>query len=119
MEQQYLTMIKEKKQECTNRISTLIQDSRQDEANLVKAKLNIYEVFETLYHATKKQAKNEEEFIIMYQKRFEIIPESWKTRLKLAREYDDVSTIIIEEIKLGVVEELQEQFLQMFVEDKK
>ena len=117
MEQQYLTRIKEKKQECINLISNLSKESRQDEANLEKAKLNIYEVFETLYHATKKQAKSDEEFLVLYQKRFETIPESWRTRLRLAREHDDVATAVIEEIKLGVVEELQELFLQIFVED--
>ena len=119
MEEQYLNLLKRRQEECALNVSNLIKDDRQDEANLEKVKENIYEVFQTLYHATKKQAKSEEEFIALYQKRFDTIPANWIKRLELAREHDDIATVVIEEIKLNVVDEIRNSYLQLFMEDKK
>lgn len=119
---QYFEFIANKKQQCTREYEDLKKDDRKDEADHIKIKENIYDVFEVLFKThvnqleklsipdEKKLHKLKEDFT----KRFDTIPKGWIARLELAKKHNDVATIVIEEIKLHVAKELKEQFLSLY-----
>ncbi len=119
---QYTELLNEKKEKCRLKCDELTNDSRNDEADLEKIKLNIYDVFNTLVGATKKQiyAKNNvddtkkyEEFCNAYLKTFEKIPQSWRIKLQKAKEHNATIEMVIEETKLAVADELKQIFTNM------
>lgn len=119
---QYSEFIANKKKQCTQEYENLKKDDRKDEADHIKVKENIYEIFEVLFKTHVNQLEklsiiDEEKLHRLkedYTKRFETIPKSWIARLELAKEHNDVANIVIEELKLQVVKELKEQFLALY-----
>ncbi|ABX42990.1 hypothetical protein [Lachnoclostridium phytofermentans] len=119
---QYFEIIENKKKQCTSEYENLKKDDRKDEADLVKIKENIYEIFEVLFKTHVNQLEklsipDEEKLHRLkeeYTKRFETIPKSWIARLELAQKHNDVANIVIEELKLQVVKDLKEQFLALY-----
>lgn len=119
MIQNYQRILSEHKEQVRKEQEQLRLDDRKDEADHVRIKGNIYEIFETLFKThvnqlTKSSLSEEEKIFTLkeqYLKRFETIPKSWISHLEQAREHNDVTNIVIEEIKLKAAEELKEQFL--------
>lgn len=119
---QYFEFIANKKKQYTQEYENLKKDDRKDEADHIKVKENIYEIFEVLFKTHVNQLEklsitDEEKLHRLkedYTKRFETIPKSWIARLELAKEHNDVANIVIEELKLQVVKELKEQFLALY-----
>ncbi len=119
---QYFEFITNKKTQCIKEYENLKKDDRKDEADLVKIKENIYEIFEVLFKTHINQLEKlsipgeeklhrlKEDFL----KRFDTIPKSWIARLELAKKHNDVANIVIEELKLQVAQELKEQFLALY-----
>ncbi|NLY48561.1 MAG: hypothetical protein GX059_06015 [Clostridiales bacterium] len=123
LEERYLAYINEKIAEHDNLHKQYKADDRKDEANLEKIKINIYEIFKTLFINDIKQlqGKNLENIkdINMYGGyllRFDTIPVNWKKSLSMAKEHGDIVKQVIEECKLAVANELKEKFLEMFNE---
>jgi len=123
LEERYLAYINEKIAEHDNLHKQYKADDRKDEANLEKIKINIYEIFKTLFINDIKQlqGKNLENIkdINMYGGyllRFDTIPVNWKKSLSMAKEHGDIVKQVIEECKLAVADELKEKFLEMFNE---
>lgn len=119
---QYLEVLNEKKEKCKQNSEALTKDNRKDEADLEKIKLNIYDIFTTLFGAAqkailKKEYKDEtakhEAFCNEYLKSFDKIPMSWKTKLEKAKENNDVINIVIEETKLSIALELKNTFISL------
>ncbi len=119
---QYNDLLNDKKEKCKLKCDELTNDNRQDEADLEKIKLNIYDVFTTLVGATKKQIlakKNIDEslkyeaFCNAYLQTFDKIPQSWRVKLEKAKENNAVIDIMIEESKLSVASELKNIFTNL------
>ena len=93
----------------------LILDDRKDDADHLKVKANIFNVFKTIFIAiTSKEDLGEEEIKLSFLKKLETIPANWKTSYENAKAYNDVEKILIEEIKLLTVDEIQEKFLKIW-----
>ena len=123
LEERYLAYINEKIAEHDNLHKQYKADDRKDEANLEKIKINIYEIFKTLFINDIKQlqGKNLENIKDIniyggYLLRFDTIPVNWKKSLSMAKEHGDIVKQVIEECKLAVADELKEKFLEMFNE---
>lgn len=115
---EYITM---KKEECTTEEKTLRADNRQDEANLCKIRFNVYDIFAVLLKGArtmmeKKEfaARQEREQAVYeeFQARCKRIPASWHENLAKAKQFGATDKAVIEEIKLGVVEEILQYFEQ-------
>lgn len=120
LETNYIETILKKQRECEEKIKNLEKEERKDEANLIKIRWNVYGIFASIFkthmnHVQKKINSSEDEqykkFCQMYKSQFDNIPTAWKLRLQKAKEFDKIEDILVEEIKLAVVEELKELFL--------
>ncbi len=119
IKKEYLDFSTEEAEKCKKQIQVLKQEDKEDEANLEKVKLNIYEIFETLIAASEKKVLNqknmtEEEkataFCEDFFGYFDKIPINWRINYEKAKEYNDVTQYVIEENKLFVAEQLKNQF---------
>lgn len=117
----------DKKIEDTNiAIVKLNEDDKKDEANLEKVKLNVYDIFRTMYGASEKKVYNPsnksseddklEEFKLTYLTFFDKIPNNWVISLEKAKVHDDFEKIHIEEIKLETMEYVRSAFLKIWEE---
>lgn len=118
-DRQFLEYIAAKKEECTDQEKVLRADSRQDEANLYKVRYNVYDIFGILYQGAKTMmekrafASEEDKMQAIYdefQARGQRIPAGWHANLEKARKFQATDKAVIEEIKLGIVDEIMEYF---------
>lgn len=89
----------------------LKNSDRNDEANLTKIKINICEICKTLYNVSKKEpnGQNAKEF---YLQRIEKLSSEWKVSGEKALEFGDIEKVVIEEIKLDILDEIKGKFLE-------
>ena len=107
----YRAYLSEQKQFLKDEIASLEQQHRQDEANLAKIRLNIFEVFETVAAADEKACSSWQDFCLRYEPRFETLTAPWKKRLTSAVCNSDTHTRFIEETKLAAAERIHRAFL--------
>ena len=106
----YRTFLKEEQTRIAGEIQTLESQHCQDDANLLKIRLNIFEVFETVAEADEKQCTDWTAFCARYEPRFETLTAPWRSRLASAVRNSDTKTRLIEEIKLSTAQKLKEVF---------
>lgn len=102
---QFTDFINNRKNDINLEINALTNENKVDESNFKKAKLNIYDVFYTMFQLAIKQDSVEkiEEFFI---KKIETIPSNWRISLQKAKEFGDMGKVLIEEVKLEAVDEI-------------
>lgn len=108
----YRAYLADHKTQLKEEISSLEQQSRQDEANLAKIRLNIFEVFETVAQADEKVCTTWDAFCTRYEPRFETLTAPWKKRLEAALRNSDARTCFIEETKLSTADHIHRAFQQ-------
>lgn len=122
LEKSYLNYINENLEQLKKEITLLTSENKKDEANLIKIKTNIFDIFKTLFNVDKNQVKNKKDlnneecynlFCTSYLKRFDTIPENWRISLKNAKDNGDVVNQVIEETKLSIADELKNKFLEI------
>ncbi|NLO08560.1 MAG: hypothetical protein GX129_01655 [Clostridiales bacterium] len=123
IEEKYINYIDEKIAEHNSISEQHKIDDRKDESDLEKIKVNIYEIFRTLFLSDIKQleGKNigEKADINIYGGfllRFDTIPTNWKMSLDKAIEHGDTTKQVIEEHKMSVAKGLKDRFIEMFEE---
>ena len=87
----------------------LIRENRKDEANFVRIKSNICDICRTMYQVSVR-FKSDEELKEDYIRKLTKLPENWKISLEKAKEHGDVEKIMIEEIKLEMLQILRDKF---------
>ncbi|SHJ45234.1 hypothetical protein SAMN02745136_00055 [Anaerocolumna jejuensis DSM 15929] len=98
-------------------IKELSGEDRNDEANHVKVKANIFQIFKTVFLGVVNQkALDKEEVKNLFQAKTESIPANWKKSLENARAFKDTEKTMIEEIKLQTLEEIRTTFLRIWEE---
>lgn len=122
LETNYLNYIDENLEKIQKNINNLASENRNDEANLEKVKANIYNIFKTLFNVDKNQVKtqknlNEKEtlnlFCTSFLKRFDTIPNNWRSSLENAKNNGDTLNQVIEETKLAVADKLKDKFIEI------
>ena len=106
-------------QSTTEKAQELLIEDRKDESNHIKIKVNIYEVFKTIFSVLEKNIAKEknmaaETIKASYLNKMETIPASWKQSLENAKAHNDVEKILIEEIKLDTVKEIRQKFVEIW-----
>jgi len=72
----------------------LVLDERKDEANLVKIKTNIFNIFNTIFHVIiKNESLDNENIRLLFEEKMESIPQNWKTSYENAKAHNDVEKI--------------------------
>ncbi len=107
----YRAFLSSEKERLENEIRLLEEENRQDEADLLKIRLNIYGVFETVAAADEKLCASWEDFCLRYEPRFETLTAPWQARLASAVQNSDTRTRFAEETKLGTANQIRSAFM--------
>ncbi len=105
------TFFDERKQAVTADIQALAAEGRTDEANILKAKFNVYDIAGAVFGAMDKQAPASVE--TAFPAAFSRITSGWKSSLKQARLHGDDRKVLIEEAKLSAVSEINAKFTEL------
>ena len=102
---------------CKQRCKLLIADDRTDEGNFEKIRANIYEIFKTILLAAERVCGKDRSA----KKRFFLqkagqIPKSWTVSYEKAKKQGDIEKMYIERIKLETVQEITDQYVQIWEE---
>lgn len=105
------------KAECQTQIAALQADDRFDEAVFVKIRLNVFDVFHSVFSVGERAAgENGDELANFFRDRLVRIPSSWKTALEKAEQHDNMEAAHIENIKLDAVAQISEAFCRIWEE---
>ena len=96
-----------KMEETRQKIAFLEKDQRQDEANLYKARRNVFDIFHKMLGASLR--KQGEGALEAYQGHLDAIPQSWIEARKQAVEHGDIHRQAVEDMKLSAVKEIVQQ----------
>lgn len=110
----YIEYLESTIKELKNEEEELIRTSRKDEANFIKIKINICDICKTIYNVSAKTNSGvalKEEYIRQLTR----LPENWKISLDKAKEHGDTTKILIEEIKLEMLQILRAKFEELGV----
>lgn len=106
------TLYLEKEIEHSNLQQKKLQaDERADEAVFAKIRMNVFDIFRSVFSvAAKTYGEDEEKIRIFFLSRTEQIPQNWHLSLQKAKEHNDVEKIHIETIKLETLAEIKATF---------
>lgn len=88
-----------------------LADNCKDDANFAKIKVNVCDICKTLYQVA---AKKGDEAVIRseYIRLLDRLITDWKASYEKAKEHDDVKKIVVEEMKLEVIEKIRQSFAE-------
>lgn len=89
--------------ETEHKIAFLQKDQRQDEANLHKARRNVYDIFRKMLAASRPKG---EDAVQTYRNYLNSIPQNWIEARKQAVQYGDVHRQAVEDMKLSALQEI-------------
>lgn len=138
--ERFITFIDETINNLRAQEKQLAEDARKDEANLVRIKINIYDVCRTVYGvcvrmpAKAEMGKEEMQNVgkwqaqarcdivqelrgdaavrELYLRKLEAISESWRLSYEKAKINGDVEKLVVEEIKIKAYEDVKKKFLE-------
>lgn len=87
-----------------------------DESNFEKIRYNVVDIFQKMLNASYTQAMKANSIEVLakaYRGYYDRIPTNWRINLQKAREFNSVKDIVVEEIKLGKLEEIFNVFDQL------
>lgn len=105
----YIEFLNETIYELHREEEALIAASRKDEANFLKMKGNICDICRTLYSVSAK-TRSGAELKAEYIRQLTRLPENWRISLEKARAHNDVEKVVIEEMKLEILEQILVKF---------
>ena len=110
-ESMFIEYIDNKIQELENEDMLLEKENRKDEANFSKIKINICEICKTLYNVSKKgpNGQSAKEF---YIQKLEKLCMEWNASRDKAKEHNDIEKVIIEELKLEVLNDVKQKYME-------
>lgn len=95
--------LKGKIEETEHKIDFLIKDQRQDEANLYKARRNVFDIFRKMAAVSRKQG---EKAVDAYRRHLTVIPRNWMEARKEATQFGDHHRLAVEDMKLTALSEI-------------
>lgn len=107
---QFESYITDNMAQCDREIESLNKDFRNDEADIVKIRKNIFDIFLKMFRMAMANGKDDKEVKAWFLKRVEVIPANWKSSLVAARAHNDTRKILEEETKLKAIEEIEAEF---------
>ena len=109
----YRAFLAEQKARLAADVQDLESRNCFDDANMLKIRLNIFDVFETVAKADEKQCSTWQDFCARYEPRFDALTAPWNARLASAVRNSDAKTRFIEELKLSTAKRIHEAFLSV------
>lgn len=107
------------KSECQTQIAALQADDRFDEAVFLKIRLNVFDIFHSVFSAGEKTVgEDEDKLAAFFSDRLARIPLSWETALEKAEQHENKEAAYIENIKLDTVTQIGEAFCRIWEEEQ-
>ena len=106
----YRAYLAQEKAKLAKEVQALEAGGCFDDANMLKIRLNIFDVFETVASADEKQCSTWADFCARYEPRFDTLTAPWNARLASAVRNSDTKTRFIEEVKLSAAKRIREVF---------
>lgn len=104
---------------CNEKQRELQQENRNDEADFEKIKANVYDIFKTVLSAGKKQYGDDSlkvrKFLLG---KLEQISSDWAASYEKAEQNDDTRKMCIEKIKMNAAQDIRENIMQIWEENK-
>lgn len=111
--EQFITYIDEVTAKLQQEERELAATDRKDESNLVKVRINVYGICKTLFEVARK-LNTSEGLKEDYLKRLTTLSENWKISYEKAKTHNDVEKVVIEELKLGTLDEVKNKFMEFW-----
>lgn len=112
MEKQITAYFEERIAACKAAEAALNADHRADEAVFEKIRMNMYNIFRSVYNAGAQVCGNDQrkrlDFLLS---RLELIPSDWQAAYDNARMHGDTQRMHIEQLKLETVAEIHKTVL--------
>lgn len=100
---------------CKRLAQELTSDDRADEAVFAKVRMNVYDIFQTVFSvAVKTSGQDDQKVIQFFSMKLQQIPRSWHTALMNAQQHGETEKAHIERIKLDTVAEIEKEFLRIW-----
>ena len=116
-QKKFIQYLDKSMESCVKQEQQLIADSRKDEANMMKVKANIYDIFKSMFQLSVKNKPRDPAGISeAFLKKLDSIPQNWMKSYDLARRNQDAVKILVEETKLDTVKEIRNVFMKIWVE---
>jgi len=113
MENQINRYFEERITACQTEAAALRQDNREDEAVFQKIRMNVFDIFRTVYNAGEKASGGDRgKQLLFLCKRLEEIPVSWQASLESAHSHGNSEKAHIEQIKLDAVAEIRRKAVE-------
>ena len=108
-QQKMCSRLDEKIAACAAEVKALELDDRRDDAVFVKIRMNVYDIFRTVFKASASQPDANAFFL----EKLDQIPHNWRTSLSLAQQHGNVEKAHIEQLKLDTAAEIRSLFLEL------
>lgn len=107
-DKRFFAFLEDRKQAVLAEIQALSAEGRNDEANILKAKSNVYDIGRSMFQAADKLTKGnaEELFPVMFGN----VTGTWRASLEQAKANGDERKILVEEAKISAVDEIKAEF---------
>jgi hypothetical protein len=96
-------LLLDKKAETELQIARLEKEFRQDEANLMKVRRNVLEVFRTLLRISRKEGGAS---VTAYRALINKVTHEWQEARELAASHQDVQRLAVEDVKWAAFQEV-------------
>lgn len=100
-------VLADKKAEAELQIAKLEKEFRQDEANLMKVRRNVLEIFRTLLRVSRKEGEGAP---ASYRALLEKVTAEWHDARELARTHQDAERLAVEDVKWAAYQEALKNF---------
>ena len=108
-QESFYEFLDKRKEAVTTDITALSAEGRADEANILKARFNVYDIARSVYDAAAKQPGD---IAVTFPALFGRITDSWRVSLETAKSHSDDRKVLIEEAKLSAVSEIDALFTE-------
>lgn len=100
---------------CKKQAQELTCDDRGDEAVFAKVRMNVYDIFSTIFSvAVKTAGEDDEKLMQFFAQKIRQIPQSWHASLANALQHGDSDKAYLEQIKLEAVEEIKKEVARIW-----
>ena len=112
---EYTDYLEKKAEELKSQVKELNNSDRKDEANLLKVQINVYNVCKTVFYVF-KNIKSPEALKNDYIVKLDEMCSTWNTNLIKARNFDDIATATVEELKIQAINDAKNKFKEYWSE---
>ena len=101
--------------DCAAKTAALHADDRTDEAVFVRIRMNVYDIFRTIFSVCEKSAGDDDQKLIRdFLGRLQQIPRNWHTSLAAAETHGDAEKAHIEGLKLDTIARISRDFTRIW-----